>query len=71
MAGTEPRRPGRGGGGRAIAPAADFTQFSLARERFFACLRRDSEIRRLERLWALGPPAPGAPRRDDGGAGRG
>jgi hypothetical protein len=36
-----------------------YGDFCTARERFFARLRADSEIRRLERDWALRCPEPG------------
>jgi hypothetical protein len=45
-----------------------FEAYQSARERFFEGLRRDAEIRRLERLWRLpshGREAAGTIRNDD------
>ncbi len=59
MTATELPRPGHGDEERATAPDPDFIAFVRARERFLAHLRRDSELRRLERLWSLGAHEPG------------
>jgi hypothetical protein len=42
-----------GGGVRVAQRATSYEAYESARERFFEALRRDAEIRRLERLWHL------------------
>jgi hypothetical protein len=53
-------RGGEPQGLKGDGPATTFEEFAAARERFFAHLRADSEIRRLEALWRL--PAATVPR---------
>lgn len=38
---------------RACLPAMDFAEYSMARERYFAHLRLDCEVRRLEAAWRM------------------
>lgn len=42
------------GGVRVVERETSFEAYASARERFFQGLRRDAEIRRLERLWRVG-----------------
>jgi hypothetical protein len=43
------------GGVRVAWWETSYEAYASARERFFATLRADAEIRRLERLWCLVP----------------
>ena len=53
--------------GRLAVTETSYERYREARERYFERLRVDSEIRRLERLWAL-PAQAGSSARSDGAA---
>ncbi len=48
--GADERDHRRGDGGR---PEISYGAYSSARDRFFATLRADAEVRRLEKAWSL------------------
>jgi hypothetical protein len=47
------------GGGGGAPGETGYDAYRTARERFFATLRAESDLRRLERLWALDGLEPG------------